>query len=102
MSLPNEKRDSIPSAAADPSTTNSSNSSGGQNPKKRFFAGLFDLSWRLAIVLLLPLIAGIWLDSGKKSATFTLIGLVIGVIGAVVVIRNIVNRYSEEVYLDDN
>jgi F0F1-type ATP synthase assembly protein I len=69
--------------------------------KRRFFMGLLDMSWRLAAAFLLPVFIGLWLDSGRDSSLFTLIGLVIGVIGSIFVIRKIVSEYSVEVELDD-
>jgi F0F1-type ATP synthase assembly protein I len=69
--------------------------------KRRFFIGLLDMSWRLAGVFLVPVFLGLWLDSGRDSSLFTLIGLAIGVIGSGLVIRKIVSEYSVEVELDD-
>lgn len=66
--------------------------------KKQFFAGLFDMSWRLAGVFLIPVGIGLWLDGrGDGSGnTFTLAGIALGVIGSVFVIKKIVSEYSIE------
>ena len=64
--------------------------------KKQFFSGLFDMSWRLASAFLLPVFIGAWLDSGSESKAFTIMGLLIGVAGSVLVIKKAVSEYSRQ------
>jgi hypothetical protein len=66
--------------------------------KKQFFAGLFDMSWRLAGVFLIPVALGVWLDGrGDGSGnTFTVAGIVFGVAGSIFVIRKIVTEYTAQ------
>jgi F0F1-type ATP synthase assembly protein I len=64
--------------------------------RKQFFSGLFDMSWRLASAFLIPVFIGVWLDSGSEPKTFTIIGLVIGVVGSVLVIKKVVSEYSRQ------
>ena len=59
------------------------------------------MSWRLAAVFLLPIFFGLWIDSSTGKTIFVLVGLIIGIIGAVFVIKSMVRQYSVEVELDD-
>jgi F0F1-type ATP synthase assembly protein I len=85
-------------AAADNTPTDREKSS---KAKRRFFIGLLDMSWRLALAFLLPVFLGLWLDGKSGNNWFAVAGLVIGVLGSVLVIRSMVRRYSVEVELDD-
>lgn len=67
-----------------------------EKAKKQFLAGLFDMSWRLAGVFLIPVAIGLWLDGRSGGNVFTLAGIALGVIGSVFVIRKIVLEYSVE------
>lgn len=64
--------------------------------KKKFFAGLFDMSWRLALVFLIPVFVGVWLDGQRGGNAFTLTGLMLGIIGSVFVIKKIVSETTKQ------
>lgn len=68
-----------------------------QKAKRLFYAGLFDLSWRLGLAILLPTLAGAFLD-GKldKDPLFTVIGLLAGFGIAAMVIRGVVIKTNKE------
>lgn len=72
-----------------------------EKAKKTFYMGLFDLSWRLAAVFLAPLFAGLWLDRGKDSPTFAIVGLALGIVGSIYIIKQTVAEYTKKVELDD-
>ncbi len=55
--------------------------------KAIFYASTLDMSWRLAIVFLVPFFLGFFIDNHfKTSPLWTLVGLVIGIILSVVVV----------------
>lgn len=66
--------------------------------KRLFFVGLLDISWRLALSLILPIVGGARLDSKlDKDPIFTIIGLVVGFVLAGLVIRNTVIKLQKEI-----
>lgn len=66
--------------------------------KRLFFTGLVDISWRLALVILTPILVGSWLDGRQGDGKlFTIIGLLIGIAFAAVVIKNAFIKLNKEV-----
>lgn len=67
-----------------------------QNAKRAFIVGLFDLSWRMLTVMLVPIFIGLFIDSKfHKGQTFAIGGFFIGIAGGVYIIRSIVNKLSK-------
>jgi hypothetical protein len=67
-----------------------------RDAKRAFILGLLDLSWKMAAVMLLPIFVGLYIDSrSDQGQTFTLLGFVVGMIGAVLVIRSIVRGLAK-------
>jgi hypothetical protein len=57
------------------------------NPRRDFFVAAANMSWQLAIVVLVPIIGGAELDKAiGNSYTFTIIGLVLALVLATVVL----------------
>jgi F0F1-type ATP synthase assembly protein I len=57
------------------------------NPTSVFISMVLDMTWRLALVVILPIVLGSYLDTHfKKSYTFMLLGLLVALIGAIGVI----------------
>ena len=49
--------------------------------KQKFIAATLNLSWRLALTVLIPLLAGIWLDKKfDSSPSYTLIGFMLAIV----------------------
>ncbi len=68
---------------------NHKNSSSGldNSAQKLFMTSALSMSWQLAIAVLVPLIAGLYIDDHfKTTPLWTLIGLIVGVAMAVVVV----------------
>ncbi len=66
--------------------------------KRLFFVGLADISWRLALTIILPIVAGYWLDNKTDSGNlFTLIGLLSGIILAGFVIYKTYKKLNKEI-----
>lgn len=66
--------------------------------KRLFFVGLLDISWRLAIAIIVPIVAGYWLDNKTDSGNlFTLIGLLSGTILAGFVIYRTYKKLNKEI-----
>ncbi|HYF96830.1 MAG TPA: AtpZ/AtpI family protein [Patescibacteria group bacterium] len=66
--------------------------------KSLFFVGLIDISWRLAVGIILPIVAGYWIDQKTDSGKlFTLIGLFSGTILAGFIIYNTSKRLNKEI-----
>ncbi len=67
-----------------------------RDAKRAFILGLLDLSWKMAVAMLLPIFAGLYIDSRTDSGqTFTLIGFGLGMVGAALVVRNIVRGLAK-------
>lgn len=65
--------------------------------QNRFFAATLGMGWRMAITVLVPLIAGIQVDKHfKSSPSYTLAGFMIAVAGAVAVVANSVKEVNQE------
>jgi F0F1-type ATP synthase assembly protein I len=66
--------------------------------KRLFFVGLFDISWRLAAAIIIPVVGGHWIDNKTDSGNlFTLIGLFSGTILAGFIIYKTSKKLSEEI-----
>ena len=65
------------------------------DPRKFFIMAALDMSWRLAIVVLVPVIAGV--ELGKhyhKTVLFTVIGFALAIAGVTMVLRQVLQQYS--------
>lgn len=72
------------------------NSSGFSNPKKLFFVFALDMTWQLAIVVLVPIVGGYKLDGVfKTTPTLTIIGFVIAMVGTFLVMKRVVDRAND-------
>ncbi|HEY4964646.1 MAG TPA: hypothetical protein VIH90_08210 [Candidatus Saccharimonadales bacterium] len=59
----------------------------GSNPTSVFISMVLDMTWRLALVVIIPIVLGSYLDTHfKKNYTFVLLGLLLALVGAVSVI----------------
>lgn len=65
--------------------------------KRLFFVGLLDLSWRLSVSIIVPILAGAFADRKfDTGSVFTIIGLLIGFALAALVIRGVVIKLNKE------
>lgn len=65
--------------------------------KRAFFVSLFDLTWRLAGAMLLPIFIGLYIDSKTgEGKTYATIGFFVGMIAGAFVIRSIVQKIGKE------
>lgn len=79
--------------AAEVSTTKKERDRAIEKAQGLFIVTMLDLSWRLAVVFLLPTLLGVFIDNQLDSGSVaTIIGMIIGTIGAVMVIRNIIKK----------
>lgn len=53
---------------------------------RAFIVALFDIGWRLAVAFLVPVIAGVAIDSKRDGQAYTIAGVIIGVVLALAVI----------------
>lgn len=64
--------------------------------KRAFILNLFDLSWKMAGAMVVPILIGLYIDSQRGSGqTFTLVGFIAGMILSALVIRNIVKGLAK-------
>jgi F0F1-type ATP synthase assembly protein I len=71
-----------------PTTTKSEVPNKGRSA---FFALAIDMSWKLALVILGPIIGGTYLDNALETAPlFTVIGLLMAVVGSIAVMWQVV------------
>lgn len=64
--------------------------------RKQFFAGLFDMSWRLLAAFLIPVLIGVWLDGQRGGNMFTVAGILLGTAISVFVIKKVVSEISKQ------
>ncbi len=63
--------------------------------KRVFLTSLFDLIWRLLGAMLLPLFAGLYIDSLRGSGQgFAVAGFLIGMICGIFAMRNIIKKMA--------
>jgi hypothetical protein len=59
----------------------------GSNPTSVFISMVLDMTWKLAIVVILPIVFGSYLDQRlKQGYTFMIIGLFVALLGAISVV----------------
>ncbi len=64
--------------------------------RRIFFAAVVDMSWQLAIVVLVPIVGGYELDKHfKTTPTLTIIGFVLAMAGTFMVMRRVVAQANE-------
>jgi F0F1-type ATP synthase assembly protein I len=55
-----------------------------------------NMSWQLLVVVVLPVLAGHWLDGHfRQSPVWTVVGLVLSIIGMLVVVRSTIRELNE-------
>jgi F0F1-type ATP synthase assembly protein I len=65
--------------------------------KSKFFAATLNMGWRLALTVLIPLVAGIKLDQRfKTSPSYTLAGFMLAIAGGAIVVWKSVKEVTEE------
>jgi len=59
-----------------------------QQARQQFFAAALTMSWQLAVVVIVPLLIGSWLDSRFKTApVYTFVGFIVAIVGSAFVVR---------------
>ncbi len=72
------------------------------NARGMFFANLFGMGWRLALIVLVPIFAGVQLDKKFDTApSLTLAAFFLAVFGAGVMIAQTYNDMAKQQALDD-
>lgn len=87
-----------PKKTPSPATTAKLQNDGGKTPSSSsvFFAAVMDMSWRLAIVVLVPIIGGYELDQNIGSEPWlTVLGFVIALAGVGVVLWQMLKEVSQ-------
>lgn len=66
--------------------------------KRLFYIGLIDISWRLAIGMIVPVGFGYWLDVNQQTGNlYTIIGLISGTILAGFIIYRSYKKLDKEI-----
>ena len=74
-----------------------------RDPKVIFFASVIDMSWRLAIVVLVPVIGGFELDQHFKTTPgFTIAGFVVAMIGMFFITKQTLVKASRPANIKGN
>lgn len=68
-----------------------------RSAKRYFFVNLFDLSWRMAGAMLLPLFIGLYIDSKRtgNGQGFGLAGFAVGMVCGAFMLRRVVKKLAE-------
>lgn len=65
--------------------------------KSKFFSATLEMGWQLALIVLIPLIAGIKLDQHfKSSPSYTLAGFMLAIAGGAMVVWKTVKAVAAE------
>jgi len=68
-------------------------------PGNQFIGASLDMLWKLAIVVLIPIVGGYKVDSHFNSLPlWTLIGLVIAMVLSTIIIKKTMNEFNVKVY----
>ena len=89
---------SIKPAISAPTSLKGGNLPASQNARQDFIAAALGMSWQLAIVVLVPLLAGYWLD--KRTHTlplYTFVGFGLALIGFALVVWRQLQRFNPTV-----
>lgn len=55
--------------------------------KQQFVSSAFDMGWRMALTVIVPVFIGAWLDRHfHSSPRWTIIALLVGIVGAAIVV----------------
>ena len=66
------------------------------NLQSQFLGAVLGLSWRLAIVVLVPVVGGYKLDQHfRQSPTWTISGFLVAIIGVYLLLRQILRQLNE-------
>ena len=96
------KQTKAPLKAPSPPSKKKESVAKGSNPGAIFMAMVLDMSWKLIIVFLVPVLLGNYLDSRLKvSYAYLLIGLAVGLILSILVVYDVYIKASEIQYKSD-
>lgn len=96
------KKTKAPSKAPSPPSKTKELVAKGSNPGAVFMAMVFDMSWKLIIVFLVPVLLGNYLDDHfKVSYLYLLLGFAIGLALAILVVYDVYKKASEVQYKDN-
>jgi hypothetical protein len=77
---------SAPQTTPTPTKGEVKSSASAINQRSFFLSTVLNMSWQLAIVVLVPILAGVWLDKGLKTGdAYTFGGLGLAVLGSIAV-----------------
>lgn len=89
------KQTKAPLKAPSPPSKKKESVAKGSNPGAIFMAMVLDMSWKLLIVFLVPILLGNYLDSRfKVSYLFLLIGFCVGLILSILVVYDVYKKAS--------
>ncbi len=89
------KQTKAPLVAPSPPSKKKESVAKGSDPGAIFMAMVLDMSWKLLIVFLVPVLLGNYLDSRlKESYLFLLIGFGVGLILSILVIFDVYKKAS--------
>jgi F0F1-type ATP synthase assembly protein I len=87
-----------PKMTPSPKEVDKAESSESESNTLRIFAGaVVDLSWRMAFVVLVPIIGGYELDKHLKTTpSFTILGFILAMVGSFFVLKQMLKVYGEQ------
>jgi hypothetical protein len=75
--------------------TQSSKLRAGQTPSAVFISMALDMSWRLALVVLIPIIGGAELDKHTHTSLYVIFGFVLAMLGMALVMWQTLRKASQ-------
>jgi hypothetical protein len=70
------------------------------DPRSVFFSAVIDMSWQLAIVVLIPIVGGYELDNHFKIMNLGIIlGFVLAIAGVIVVLRRMLAELNQHFFV---
>ena len=85
---PNKKTSPAVSEKSDPLTT--------AEIRSTFFAAALSMGWQLAIVVIVPIVGGYYLDQRlHESATWEIVGFIVALLGFFVIVRRQLVDFNE-------
>jgi F0F1-type ATP synthase assembly protein I len=85
-----------PNLTPSPKADKAQSSGGGNdNTLMMFIGAVADMSWRMALVVLVPIIGGYELDKHlKTSPSFTILGFILAMVGTFLVLKKMLIVYG--------
>jgi hypothetical protein len=91
-----DKSSTTPNKKTSPAVSEKSDPLGAVEIRSTFIAAALSMGWQLAVVVVVPIVAGYYLDQRLNvAAAWEIVGFVVALLGFVVVVRQQLNDFND-------